>query len=152
MINLTPKRKILPPIWLILLLLLVFMADRWMPLYKFPVSLEALSASSTVVGLVIIFWPAASFARAKTGMVPFSDATSLVTGGLYRITRNPMYLGMTLILLGGALKLGTIGALLPVPLFPLVIQNRFIIPEERFLEETFGDEYRAYCQRVRRWL
>lgn len=63
-----------------------------------------------------------------------------------------MYLGMTLILLGGALKLGTIGALLPVPLFPLVIQNRFIIPEERFLEETFGDEYRAYCQRVRRWL
>ena len=147
-----PKRKILPPIWLLLFLLFAFLADRWIPLWTLPSWRTLLAGPVTLLGVTIILWPAVDFMRARTGMVPFSEATQLVTGGLYRFTRNPMYLGMLLILLGGALTLGTLGALLPVPLFPLVIQYRYIIPEEAFLLEIFGDDYRAYCQRVRRWL
>ncbi len=147
-----PKRIILPPVWLVLFLLLVFMADRWLPLLTLPAWLSAVAVPFSLAGLAIILWPAVDFMRAKTGMVPFSDATSLVTGGLYRFSRNPMYLGMGFILLGGALKLGTLGALLPVPFFPLVIRQRYILPEEQFLLAAFGEEYRAYCQRVRRWL
>lgn len=147
-----PRRVILPPIWLVLFLLLVFMMDRWLPLLTFPAWLSVAAIPFALSGLLIILWPAMDFARAKTGVVPFSEATSLVTGGLYRFTRNPMYLGMGFILLGSALKLGTLGALLPVPFFPVVIRQRYILPEEEFLQDVFGDEYRAYCQRVRRWL
>jgi hypothetical protein len=76
----------------------------------------------------------------------------LVTSGIYRYTRNPMYLGTTAFLLGMAIMLGSITALLPVPLFMLVIEYRFIRPEELFLETLFGEDYRAYRERVRRWL
>jgi protein-S-isoprenylcysteine O-methyltransferase Ste14 len=55
-------------------------------------------------------------------------------------------------LLGGALVFGSLGALLPLPLFVIIIQRRFILGEERFLEAAFGDEYRAYRERVRRWV
>lgn len=147
-----PQRIILPPIWLILFLLAAFMMDRWLPLLALPAWLSVAAVPFSLAGLVIIMWPAVDFLRAKTGMVPFSEATSLVTGGLYRFSRNPMYVGMWFLLLGGALKLGTLGALLPVPFFPLVIRQRFILPEEAFLLTAFGDEYRDYCSRVRRWL
>lgn len=147
-----PKRFILPPVWLVLFLLLAFMTDRWLPLLALPDASTTAATPLTVVGVLIILWPAMDFMRAKTGMVPFSEATHLVTAGLYRFTRNPMYLGMAVILLSGALKLGSLGALLSVPLFILVVQSRYIIPEEQFLREAFGDEYEAYCQRVRRWL
>lgn len=147
-----PKRKILPPVWLLLFVLMVFLVDRVLPLMALPPMLQQLATPLVLAGLLVIGWPALAFVQKKTGLVPFSKATSLVTGGLYRFTRNPMYLGMLMILLGAALKFGSIGALLPVPFFPLVMQQRFIIPEERFLLETFGDEYRAYRQQVRRWL
>ena len=84
--------------------------------------------------------------------MPFDEATTLVTGGSYRFTRNPMYLGMVLILLGAALGRGSLGAFLPIPAFVWVIRRQFVLPEERFLEEAFGDAYRAYKQRVRRWI
>ncbi|MGD8385312.1 MAG: isoprenylcysteine carboxylmethyltransferase family protein, partial [Lysobacterales bacterium] len=86
------------------------------------------------------------------GLVPFSPATTLVTGGLYRYTRNPMYLGMTLMLLGMALLLGSVTALAPVAGFARVIHKRFVLPEEAFLEKAFGQAYLDYKLRVRRWL
>ena len=146
------QRKILPPIWLLLFVGLVFLTHRGLPIMVLPDWLSHISRGFTAIGILIIAWPILAFLRASTGVVPFSPATSLVTGGLYRFTRNPMYLGMSLILLGGALHAGSLGALLPVPLFPIVIQQRFILAEEQFLESTFGAEYLTYCTQVRRWL
>jgi protein-S-isoprenylcysteine O-methyltransferase Ste14 len=85
-------------------------------------------------------------------VVPFSDATVLVTAGPYRFTRNPMYLGMAGILAGTAIWLGSITPWLVLPAFMRLIAERFIAPEEAMLERAFGSRYREYCAAVRRWL
>jgi protein-S-isoprenylcysteine O-methyltransferase Ste14 len=145
--------KILPPIWLLLTIGLMVLAHRYLPLITIPGSVPDLAGFALLaVGLIMILWSALGFGRAGTNVVPFREATALVTTGFYRISRNPMYLGMVLILAGGAFKLGSLGAFLPIPLFVLVIRSRFILGEEQFLEGIFGAEYLAYKNKVRRWL
>ena len=85
-------------------------------------------------------------------MIPFREVRALVTGGVYRISRNPMYLGMALVLLGCAVTVGVVSALLVPPLFMIIIHHRYILPEEAILLELFPEEFPAYCQRVRRWI
>jgi protein-S-isoprenylcysteine O-methyltransferase Ste14 len=93
-----------------------------------------------------------AFVKAGTGIVPFDKATMLVTDGFYRVTRNPMYTGMIMMLLGVAVLTGAIGALLPIPAFFMIIRNNFVLGEERFLETTFGMQYTDYKSTVRRWI
>ena len=104
-----------------------------------------------VIGVAIVLWAGFLFNRAKTGIVPFSPATYLVLGGPYLYTRNPMYVGMALALLGAAVFLASLAPLFVLPLFVLIINNRFILAEEAMLEEAFGEAYREYKARVRRW-
>lgn len=92
------------------------------------------------------------FRQVKTGIVPFSDSTALVTTGPYRFTRNPMYLAMALALLGLASLSGSVSPLLAVPMFILIINTLFIRHEERVLEAQFGEPYRELKARVRRWI
>ena len=105
-------------------------------------------------GLLLDLVSVAAFIRARTTVNPLapSRTNALVVSGLYRWSRNPMYLGMLLILLGWAAWLAQPLALLPVALFVILIERMQIIPEERALEEKFGEEYRAYKRRVRRWI
>ncbi len=79
-------------------------------------------------------------------------ASSLVSSGVYRFTRNPMYLGLSVTLLGWAVFLSNWLALLAVPVFVLYINRFQIDPEERVLSSLFGAEYAAYKEKVRRWL
>lgn len=92
------------------------------------------------------------FRKARTRPEPWQPASALVTDGIYRFTRNPMYLGMALVYAGLALALDSPVSLLL--LFPLiaVIQCSVIAREERYLAEKFGDAYRHYKEQVRRWL
>lgn len=148
------KRKVVPPVYLLLTMLLVYAADRWIPLVDL-VPVPARVPATTVLlvaGLIMTGYSALSFFRADTGIVPFDPATKLVTGGFYRVTRNPMYLGMVLILLAMAFRTGSLGGFLPIPLFVLIINLNFIRGEEAFLEEAFGEAYVEYKSRVRRWL
>jgi protein-S-isoprenylcysteine O-methyltransferase Ste14 len=92
------------------------------------------------------------FVRAGTNVIPFREVSSLVTSGVYRYTRNPMYLGMALVLLGCAVTVGVASALLIPVLFMVIIELRFIRPEERMLQGLFPQDYPAYCTRVRRWI
>jgi protein-S-isoprenylcysteine O-methyltransferase Ste14 len=98
------------------------------------------------------FWAVILFRRARTGVVPFSEATALVTAGPYRFTRNPMYLGMAGILVGTAIWLGSLTPWLVLPAFMAIIAERFIAPEEEMLERAFGASFLEYCRAVRRWL
>lgn len=98
------------------------------------------------------FWGVVLFRRARTGVVPFSEATVLVTAGPYRFSRNPMYLGMAGILLGTAIWLGSLTPWLVLPAFMRIITERFIVPEEAMLERVFGSRYLEYRGSVRRWL
>ena len=81
-----------------------------------------------------------------------SKAQRLVVTGLYRFTRNPMYLGMTLVLLGTAITVGAFSSLFVPPVFMAVIEYRFIRPEEAMLREQFGEQFDSYCRNVRRWI
>jgi protein-S-isoprenylcysteine O-methyltransferase Ste14 len=97
-------------------------------------------------------WGVILFRRARTGVVPFSEATVLVTAGPYRFTRNPMYLGMAGVLAGTAIWLGSVTPWLVLPAFVAIIGERFIAPEEAMLERVFGERYVRYRAAVRRWL
>ena len=103
-------------------------------------------------GLLLAFSALNLFRKSSTTTVPFETPAKLVTSGPYRAGRNPMYLGLTLIYLGVG---GTQGQVWPLLLLPVLLGylDRVVIPvEERRLLQVFGDEYRQYCARVRRWL
>lgn len=104
-----------------------------------------------LVGCAMLAWSVRRFLPVTT-LRPFEQSNVLVTDGLYRATRNPMYLSLLLSLMGAAVMLGSLSTVLVVPLFVGVIQSRFIVREEADLEARFGDSYRDYCARVRRWL
>ncbi len=107
-----------------------------------------------LAGIIIAGLGVASFRRAKTTVNPMKPgaAAVLVDGGIYRLTRNPMYLGCLVVLLGWAVYLANIIAFLLLPAF-VFYMNRFqIAPEEKALVERFGESFVAYQTRVRRWL
>ena len=148
-----PSRRILPPIWLFASILASYALNRWLPLAPLlPQPWNFAGLALILLGGTLSITSALSFKRAGTPVMPFAPSTALVTGGWYRFTRNPMYLGLGLILTGVALMGGSLGALLPLPVFIAVIQFRFIHGEERFLQGIFGQQYLDYCSRVRRWI
>jgi protein-S-isoprenylcysteine O-methyltransferase Ste14 len=104
------------------------------------------------LGLALAMAAERQFVRARTPVRPFTQPVALVSGGMFRLSRNPMYLGLVLVLVGAALFLSSPLALLVAPAYGWWVQRRFIAREERLLEERFGDAYRAYCLRVRRWV
>lgn len=108
----------------------------------------------TAVGIGFVLAGGVTFHQAKTTVNPLSpeNATTLVTGGVYTISRNPMYLGCLLTLIGWGTYLGSLLAFSVVPLFLFTITRFQILAEERALEARFGDAYREYKQRVRRWI
>lgn len=93
-----------------------------------------------------------TFIRSGNPIRSFEVPQELVTSGIYRVSRNPMYLGMVLIGTGVAFLLATPAPFIIVPVFAVVIDRVFIDAEETVLEERFGDRYRRYRQEVRRWL
>jgi protein-S-isoprenylcysteine O-methyltransferase Ste14 len=105
-----------------------------------------------LVGLAISGAASRSFRKVGTPVVPFEPSTTLVTDGLYRYTRNPMYLGLVVTLVGVWIVLGTLSPLLALVAFVCIIELQFVRGEELFLDEIFGEQYRSYKTRVRRWL
>ena len=104
--------------------------------------------------LAIMLSAVRRFRRHQTTVNPFTpdQSSRLVQDGVFRYSRNPMYLGMALLLAAWAWWLAQSCAVLGVALFVVYIQTFQIAPEERALAVLFGDEYRAYCRRTRRWL
>jgi protein-S-isoprenylcysteine O-methyltransferase Ste14 len=125
-----------------------------LPLPDFGLKL-LLTALLAAVGLAFDLAGLRAFLARRTTINPLRPerASSLVTDGVYRITRNPMYIGMVFLLLAWGVHLADVAALLLGPLAYVLYLNRFqIAPEERILLGLFGDDYRAYMGRVRRWV
>jgi protein-S-isoprenylcysteine O-methyltransferase Ste14 len=121
--------------------------------FVFP-SRKLLALSFTVAGAIVILVAVTSFRRAKTTLNPMDPASSssLVRSGIYKLSRNPMYLGFLLVLVGWAVFLSNALAFVFLPAF-IFYMNRFQIePEEKALAGKFGQEFVDYKSRVRRWL
>ena len=132
-----------------------FIASSLPPLLPLPVSAPLpVAVILALVGVAIALSGVISFRRAQTTVNPLKPETStaLVTTGIYRITRNPMYLGMLAVLLAWAAYLSSAWALLGPVAFALYITRFQIIPEERALQSLFSTTFVEYTQRTRRWL
>ena len=106
------------------------------------------------LGLTLLLISGRLFFKVGTTVLPYNPekTSKLVISGAYRHSRNPMYLAMLLMLSGWGVFLGQWPALAGLPLFMLYMTRFQIIPEERALAALFGEEYREYARRVRRWI
>lgn len=147
--------KIPPIVLVILFTIIMWMVSLATPTVSFYFSWSNQLASILgVAGIIISTLGVIAFRRGNTTVDPRhpDQSSRLINGGVYRVSRNPMYLGFLFVLLAWAVYLSNGASFLPLPLF-VVYMNRFqIIPEERFMMENFGVEYRSYAERVRRWL
>ena len=145
-------RKAIPPVYFLAALLFMTLLAYLMPIaHLVYVPLRIFGGVIIFAGLVITATGAWTFNRADTPIRPFEQATTLVASGIYRYTRNPMYLGMMIMLTGAWFALAKLSPLLIIPIFLFVIQEGFVKPEEEFLENIFGAQYLDYKTRVRRW-
>jgi protein-S-isoprenylcysteine O-methyltransferase Ste14 len=93
-----------------------------------------------------------AFTRHGTTVKPFEESAALVTTGIFGLTRNPMYVGIVLMLAGVSLLLGSLVALAPALMLAILLDRRFIRIEEKMLAEKFGEVWQAYRERTRRWV
>ena len=114
--------------------------------------LEIFGAVLLLAGFTLIAWAFYTFASARTGILPMRPATRIVHWGPYAFTRNPMYTGMSIMYLGGALVLNWGWALILLPVVMLATYLLVMKREEKYLMSAFPDEYGDYKKRVRRWL
>lgn len=115
-------------------------------------SRAAIGAVLGLAGVAVGVAAAIGFRRAGTSVKPWEASTAIVDTGIYAWTRNPMYLGMALLYAGLALLLDSVAALALLPVVLVIIHTQVIRREERYLEHKFGEPYRSYMQRVRRWI
>jgi protein-S-isoprenylcysteine O-methyltransferase Ste14 len=151
----TLETTIPPPVVMILAGALAWALSRSMPALAYTLPWRAVVVNLlAVAGIAFNLAPKVLFTRAGTTVNPLApdQSSALVTSGPYRFTRNPMYVGQALLLLGWTLYLQHAFALLAVPAFLLYITRFQVIPEERVLSQRFPAEYAAFRARTRRWL
>jgi protein-S-isoprenylcysteine O-methyltransferase Ste14 len=146
----------IPPAALVLITAAFMWLAAWaVPAYGFDVPARDLFSMPTAVsGAIISAWGIISFRQARTTVNPMKPdtTTSLVVSGIYRWTRNPMYLGFLLVLLGWAIFLSNALSFILVAALMLYLDRFQVKPEERALHSLFGQQFAIYASRVRRWL
>jgi protein-S-isoprenylcysteine O-methyltransferase Ste14 len=145
--------KIDPPVYLLLCVALMVLVHLLVPgrtVLRFP--WRALGIGPLVLGILLNLVADRSFKRHGTAVKPLGQSTALVTGGAFRVSRHPMYLGFVLILLGIALLMGSLMPHALVLGFALFLDRVFVRFEERKLEATFGQVWLDYKRKARRWV
>ena len=147
------NKNVHPPIVAMIFIIVGLLLGRFIPfLANMPPIMKNIGLALTFVGFLFGVGAFLEFRKARTTLDPHGSAKTLVKSGIYRFTRNPMYLGLLLLLAGWALYLANILAFLFLPAF-ILYMNRFQIkPEERALMDRFGQKYLEYASRVNRWI
>jgi protein-S-isoprenylcysteine O-methyltransferase Ste14 len=112
----------------------------------------AIGGALALSAVVLNIWALPRFRRAGTSMMPYKPTTAIIDSGPFALTRNPLYVAMTLLYVGITLLVNTVWPLLLLPFVLGLVQRGVIEREERYLEQKFGDKYMSYKSRVRRWL
>ena len=145
--------KVQPPLLALIHIAAAFVLTRMIPLpvVVLPI-LEVVGFVLAILGFLIGLGAMIAFRRARQTFKPQDSVPPLVTSGIYRLTRNPIYLGFLLMLVGLPLDAGSYWGFLLAPVM-IFLFNKFVIgPEEAALTQKFGDEYRSYQSKVRRWI
>tara|TARA_B100001287_G_scaffold170459_1_gene143471 strand:- start:161 stop:604 length:444 start_codon:yes stop_codon:yes gene_type:complete len=145
--------KIPPPLIVLVLIVSIYFSSKKIDLINMPLQLE-ISIFILSAGILIFVNPVLQFIKSKTTVNPiqFEDVNKLVTSGIFKYSRNPMYLGMLMIVLSTSIFYLNIYSILTPLLFILWINKFQIKREEEFLIEKFGDEYLSYKKKTRRWI
>ena len=145
--------KIPPPLVVLILVISTFFSSKKIDLIQIPFQ-SIISIFILSIGILILLNPVLKFKKSKTTINPikFKKVNKLVTSGIYKYSRNPMYLGLLIIVISSSIFYLNIYSIL-TPLFFYIWINRFQIKrEEIFLTEKFGEEYLSYKNRTRRWI
>jgi protein-S-isoprenylcysteine O-methyltransferase Ste14 len=142
-----------PPVVTLLFIVLAYCLGRFAPLpFSMPLIVRYFGLALTVVGFFLGIAAFIEFRRARTTLDPHGSVKQVVTSGIYRFTRNPIYLGFLLMVIGLPLNFGLYWGLVLAPLYVFVMNRLIIQQEEAYLSKKFGREYTSYTARVRRWL
>lgn len=145
--------RIVPPLYFLASLAAMVFFDRVVPgarIIRTPATLAGVMP--LVVGLGLVVTTVAALRRHHTAVRPSREPTTLVTGGTFRVSRNPIYLGMVMMLAGVAVLLGSVTPFCVVAAFAWWMHARFVRYEESVLLDRFGEQYRQYQAAVRRWV
>jgi protein-S-isoprenylcysteine O-methyltransferase Ste14 len=143
-----------PPFIYVGMLLIGLALDRIMPWSVEFTWIARFIGSGILIAVALFYGLSASglFRKAGTDVKPWKSTTAIVASGVYRFTRNPMYLGMAMLYTGLGFVFSSLGVFVLLPALILIIRTQVIAREERYLEGKFGDDYLDYKSRVRRWL
>lgn len=145
--------KLPPPLLALIHILMAFVLARLIPLpWVAPPLLQTIGFLLVILGFLLGIGAMIAFRRARTTINSHGSVARLVTFGLYRFTRNPIYLGFLLMLIGIPLSSGSYWGILLTPLMIFMFNRFVILPEEKYLIQKFGEEYSIYQSKVRRWV
>jgi protein-S-isoprenylcysteine O-methyltransferase Ste14 len=145
--------RLIPPVVYLLPFALMGALQRWRP-WTIPggAALRVAGLALVVSGIALMLWSFVTLMAAQTTVIPWEQVSSVVVTGPFRLSRNPIYLADAITYLGGTLLISSWWPFLVLPGIVLVVRRRIIDREERYLHERFGERYRLYQLRVRRWL
>lgn len=147
------NNKVLPPSCLFIALATMVLLHFFIPVYRLiPYPWNAAGLVLLAVGIALNISADRTFTAHGTTVKPFEESSTLVTSGVFSYSRNPMYLGMVLMLTGVAVLLGAASPFIIIPVFAITLNRLFITAEESMLAKRFPDTWKQYSSRVRRWL
>jgi protein-S-isoprenylcysteine O-methyltransferase Ste14 len=142
----------IPPVWLALFLVFVWVLGPYDPLTFGQLGVSALGTFLIIAGLSLMLMAVWEMGQARTTPIPHMQPSSLVSSGIFAVSRNPIYVGDVLVLAGVVARADAPLMILTVPVFAWIILVRFIRAEEARLTVAFGDRFVDYCTKTRRWL
>ena len=146
-------RKLMPTTYLLISILMMVALHFLIPLVQvIPMPWNVFGIVPVTAGVALNLIADNAFREVRTTVKPFEESSTLVTNGVFRFSRNPMYLGFMLILLGIALILGSLTPFAIVPVFAILMDQVFIQVEEGMLEVKFGQAWLEYKAKARRWI
>ena len=147
------SHKTLPTTWLLIAMLAILALHFLLPVSMIvPPLWNLLGLIPLALGVALNLVADGAFHRAGTTVKPFEESSSLVTTGVFGVTRNPMYLGFALILAGEAIALRSLSPYGVVIAFVILMQTMYITVEEHMLADKFGSMWQHYANRTRRWI
>lgn len=145
--------RILPPMYLFTSLACMVLLQFFLPVYQLiSYPWNAIGIIPLMLGMTLNISADRAFKKIGTTVKPFEVSTTLVTSGVFRYSRNPMYLGMVMILTGVAFLLGALSPFIIIPIFAMAMDRVFIVSEENMLDQRFGGKWQQYKENVRRWI